>query len=98
MLQFHLLIDFPRVVWCYACMFISLIINLFMMITWSAKVSMADLEHWDDGVEFPPELYEYVYCFSTVFFNKVLHLSLNASSQQLLLCRTVRQEFQLSLA
>ena len=48
-----------RNLWCYACMLLSLIINIFMLITWRAKLSLADLQDYP-GPVLPKELYQSV--------------------------------------
>ena len=43
-------------------MFISLVINIFMMITWSAKMSITDLLpliSWPPGYYLPSQIFEY---------------------------------------
>jgi len=41
-------------------MLLSLIINIFMLITWKAQMSLADLEDYPEDIQLPEALYESV--------------------------------------
>ena len=49
-----------RSIWCYSCMLLSLIINIFMLITWRPQMSLADLQDYPEDIAFPDALYELV--------------------------------------
>jgi len=83
-----------RNIWCYACMLISLFINLLMLFTWSARLSMADLQDNPDDTELPDALYESVTGIDTLLLLGRLSSSLQLFTKDdpyvnRLFCRSV---------